>query len=49
MENVDTQNEDGAQAIHKPWQSLFDSLDMFTDDFMKERNQLAEQVRESFD
>ena len=24
---------------HTPWQTLFDSLDLFSDDFMTERNQ----------
>ena len=24
---------------HEPWQSLFDSLDQFSDDFMTDRNQ----------
>lgn len=32
---------------HAPWQTLIDSLDMFTDDFMAERNQPAEQEREA--
>ncbi len=30
-----------------PWASLVESLDMFTDDFMNERNQPAEQKRET--
>jgi len=34
--------------FHNPWQSFFDSLDKFTDDFMNERQQ-AEQKRELFD
>ncbi|MBE9471149.1 MAG: antitoxin [Anaerolineae bacterium] len=29
------------------WQSLFDSLDEFSDDFMESREQPAQQVRES--
>ncbi len=29
-----------------PWASLIDSLDQFSDDFMEDRNQPAEQVRE---
>jgi len=33
---------------HNSWQSLVDSLDKFTDDFMEERNQPKMQVRESF-
>jgi antitoxin VapB len=34
--------------FHNPWQSFFDSLDKFSDDFMNERQQ-AEQKRELFD
>jgi len=33
---------------HNSWQSLVDSLDQFTDDFMSERKQPKTQVRESF-
>jgi antitoxin VapB len=33
---------------HNSWQSLIDSLDKFTDDFMSERKQQKHQVRESF-
>jgi antitoxin VapB len=33
---------------HNSWQSLVDSLDKFTDDFMSERKQPKAQVRESF-
>jgi len=33
---------------HHSWQSLVDSLDQFTDDFMSERKQPKIQVRESF-
>jgi len=29
-----------------PWQSLFESLDQFTDDYMEERAQPPEQKRE---
>jgi antitoxin VapB len=29
-----------------PWQSLFESLDQFTDDYMEERDQPPEQKRE---
>lgn len=29
-----------------PWQSLFESLDQFTDDYMEEREQPPEQKRE---
>ena len=31
----------------KPWQTLFDSLDQFSDDFMESREQPEQQVRES--
>lgn len=31
----------------EPWQSLFDSLDLFSDDFMESREQPAPQIRES--
>lgn len=34
---------------HTPWQSLFESLDRFSEDFMDERNQTNDQKRESFD
>jgi antitoxin VapB len=30
----------------KPWQSLVDSLELFSEDFMSERNQPPEQKRE---
>ena len=30
----------------EPWQSLFDSLDRFSDDYMQDREQPAQQVRE---
>lgn len=33
---------------HNSWQSLVDSLDQFTDDFMSVRRQPKTQVRESF-
>jgi antitoxin VapB len=33
---------------HDSWQSLVDSLNKFTDDFMCERKQPKAQVRESF-
>jgi antitoxin VapB len=29
-----------------PWQTLFDSLEQFSDDFMESRNQPEQQVRE---
>lgn len=35
--------------FHKPWQSLIDSLEEFSPDFMDERNQPPHQVRETFD
>ncbi len=31
---------------HEPWQILFDSLDLFTDDFMSTRNQPQQAKRE---
>ena len=31
---------------HEPWQSLFDSLGMFSDDFMEDREQPPHQDRE---
>lgn len=31
---------------HNPWQSLVESLDQFSDDFMQDRAQPAEQARE---
>ena len=34
--------------FNNPWQTFFDSLDKFSDDFMRERNQ-PEQKRELFD
>lgn len=35
--------------FHAPWQSLFESLEQFSTDFMEERNQPLSQNRESFD
>lgn len=35
--------------FHNPWQSLFDSVDEFSQDFMNDREQPAAQIRESFD
>ncbi len=32
--------------FHDPWRPLFDSLDKFSDDFMEERKQPKEQIRE---
>lgn len=34
--------------FHNPWQNLFDSLDLFTADFMDNREQPINQLRESF-
>jgi antitoxin VapB len=31
-----------------PWASLVNSLDQFSDDFMEDRNQPIEQIREDF-
>lgn len=31
-----------------PWQTLFESLDQFSDDFMVDRNQPVMQARENF-
>ena len=35
--------------FHNPWQNLIDSVNEFTQDFMTNRDQPAEQTRESFD
>jgi antitoxin VapB len=35
--------------FHNPWQNLFESLDKFTPDFMEERDQPDNQIREAFD
>ncbi|NBD15663.1 MAG: AbrB/MazE/SpoVT family DNA-binding domain-containing protein [Cyanobacteria bacterium] len=35
-------------AKDNPWQSLFDSLEQFSDDFMTTRDQPSLDVRESF-
>lgn len=35
--------------FHQPWQSLFESLEQFSSDFMEERNQPLPQNREPFD
>jgi len=35
-------------AKDNPWQSLFESLEQFTDDFMTTRDQLPLDVREAF-
>jgi antitoxin VapB len=34
---------------HSPWQSIFESLDQFTGDYMNQRDQPLQQNRESFD
>jgi len=34
---------------HNPWQSLIDSVNEFSEDFMQERDQPNEQKREHFD
>lgn len=34
---------------HNPWQSMINSLDEFTDDFMSSRQQPEQQKRESLD
>ena len=34
---------------HQPWQTLVDSLNEFSPDFMEDRNQPSSQTRESFD
>ncbi|MEO6000001.1 MAG: type II toxin-antitoxin system VapB family antitoxin [Chitinophagaceae bacterium] len=35
--------------FHDPWQNVFNSLEHFTADFMKDRNQPSDQSREPFD
>jgi antitoxin VapB len=35
--------------FHNPWESFFDSLSDFSDDFMSDRNQPPQQDRESLD
>ncbi len=35
--------------FHDPWQNLIESTELFTADFMNERNQPAQQQRELFD
>lgn len=34
---------------HNPWQSLIDSVNEFSEDFMQDRNQPNQQKREHFD
>lgn len=33
---------------HEPWQGLFDSLHLFSSDFMENRNQPSSQERDTF-
>lgn len=35
--------------FHNPWQNMVDSLDMFTSDFMENREQPGIQIRENLD
>jgi len=35
--------------FHNPWGNLIESIDLFTPDFMNERNQIETQNRESLD
>lgn len=35
--------------FHNPWQSMVDSLDSFSEDFMEDRHQPNQQAREIFD
>jgi antitoxin VapB len=35
--------------FHNPWQNLIESLDLFTPDFMENREQPSHQTRETFD
>jgi antitoxin VapB len=35
--------------FHNPWQSIIESLSEFSEDFMVERNQPENQIRESLD
>ncbi|MBL0078970.1 MAG: AbrB/MazE/SpoVT family DNA-binding domain-containing protein [Bacteroidetes bacterium] len=35
--------------FHNAWQNMIDSIDLFTQDFMENRNQTENQQRESFD
>ena len=35
--------------FHNPWQSMFDSVNEFSEDFMDDRQQPKQQSRESFD
>lgn len=33
--------------FHNPWQNLIQSLDLFSEDFLENRNQLDQEIRES--
>ena len=35
--------------FHNAWQNMIDGIDLFTQDFMENRNQIENQQRESFD
>jgi antitoxin VapB len=35
--------------FHNPWQNMIEGVDLFTPDFMENRNQSSEQKRESLD
>lgn len=35
--------------FHEPWQNLFESLDLFTSDYLDDRGQQFNQNRESFE
>jgi len=34
--------------FHNPWQTLFESINLFTDDFLEDRKQLDQDTREPF-
>jgi len=34
--------------FHNPWQTLFESINLFTDDFLEDRKQLGQDTREPF-
>ncbi len=35
--------------FHNPWQNMIEGVELFTPDFMENRNQPSQQKRESFD
>jgi len=35
--------------FHNPWQSMMDSVDQFSEDFMDDRQQNTQQFRDTFD